>query len=592
MQSSRTLPFSWCFRVGTCLVLGALAAGACGGGAASGGGLGGAGGAGNAPGALCAGDAPYTTGGTAAVALTVDASATGAPWSRFYEGAVATDHANTILSSAYGRNAAAALQKGHDQAGFRYARFHGILNKDIGVYPATAPALATDTPAYDWTRFDQVYDAIMAAGMRPIVEISFTPPALASSPSQNQAQLWYGGVSPNISKPILPPTADASALPTWDHWKKFMADIVTHLESRYGADEVRSNWYFEVWNEATWMYGPGIAGYNELYLNTAQGLLQGDPNIRVGGPADSGGDSPFSIPSLIDFAKAQNVKLDFISYHHYGKDSGADADAGGFLGYKNTLFGMIANKGYTGALINDEWGSTYEAALSRDTEVSASFIAKSMHFIGTDTTTPLPTMYGYWTLSDVYEEINTGAAKAYREGNYGLLLKGDDTVPVSYDLAKPAFNAFRLLHMMTDTTVPVAGGVTDAAMNGVNAVATLAADGSSMQILIYNHTNSFDPTTWEAMSQEQTLVSLAVDKLPFTPKRVLHYIVDHTHSNSHTVWASMGKPVAPSADQWQTLSDASELCYYANTFKGGGHSLTVMFPQYTYSASLIELRRD
>jgi xylan 1,4-beta-xylosidase len=574
-----------------CLSLAAAGmGGACGGGAAKGG-LGGAGGGGNAPGAQCADTAPWTSDGTAAVALAVDASATGTPWSRFYEGAVATDHANTILSSAYGRNAAAALKKGHDEAGFRYARFHGILNSDIGVYPATAPTLATDTPAYDWTRFDMVYDAIMAASMRPIVEISFTPPGIASNPSQNQAQLWYGGVSPNISKPILPPTGDAGALPTWDHWQKFMADIVTHLESRYGADEVRNNWYFEVWNEATWMYGPGIAGYNELYLNTAQGLLKGDPMIKVGGPADSGGDSPYSIPSLIDFAKTNSVKLDFISYHHYGKDSGADADAGGFLGYKNMLFGVIANKGFTGEIINDEWGSTYEAALSRDTEVSASFIAKAIHFIGTDTTTPMPAMYGYWTLSDVYEEINTGAAKAYREGNYGLLLKGDDTIPVSYDLAKPAFNAFRLLHMMTDTTVPVTGGVTDATSDGVNAVATLAADGKSLQILVYNHVNSFDTTTWEAMSQETTLVSLAVDHLPFTPTRVLHYIVDHTHSNSHTVWAAMGKPVAPTADQWQTLSDASELCYYAATWNGG-NSMTVKFPQSTYSASLIELLRD
>jgi hypothetical protein len=199
-------------------------------------------------------------------------------------------------------------------------------------------------------------------------------------------------------------------------------------------------------------------------------------------------------------------------------------------------------------------------------------------------------MYGYWTLSDIYEEINTGASRAYREGNYGLLLKGDDAVPASYDLAKPAFNAFRLLHLMTDTTVPVSGGV-GAGDAGVGAVATLAADGNSMQILVYNHVNSFDITTWEAMSQESTLVSLKIDKLPFTPTRVLHYVVDHTHSNSHTVWAGMGKPVAPSADQWQTLSDASELCYYANTWNGGT-SLTAMFPQYTYSASLIELRRD
>jgi len=148
MQSSRILPFSRGLRMVAWSALASAAFVACGGGG-KGGGLGGAGGAGNAPGVTCGGDAPWTNGGTAAVTLSVDASASGTPWSRFYEGAVATDHANTILSSAYGRNAAASLQKGHDEAGFRYARFHGILNRDIGVYPATAPALATDTPTYD-----------------------------------------------------------------------------------------------------------------------------------------------------------------------------------------------------------------------------------------------------------------------------------------------------------------------------------------------------------------------------------------------------------------------------------------------------------
>jgi xylan 1,4-beta-xylosidase len=284
MTSSRLLPFSFA-------LLCAALADACSsdaGGGGGGGGTGGTGGGGNAPGVLCEGPGPWKTQGSPKVTLTVDAAATGAPWDRFYEGAVATDHANTILSAAWGRNAQGALKKGHDEAGFRYARFHGILNRDIAVYPEVAPATATETPAYNWERFDQVYDAVVAAGMRPIVEISFTPPALASNTAQIQAQLWYGGVSPNISKPIKPPTAEAGALPTWDHWQKFMADIVTHLEEKYGAEEVRANWYFEVWNEASWMYGPGASGYNELYYNTVLGLLRGDPQIKVGGPADSG----------------------------------------------------------------------------------------------------------------------------------------------------------------------------------------------------------------------------------------------------------------------------------------------------------------
>ena len=576
MQSSRVLPFS-------CGLLALL--GACGGGGNK-----------SATGPAVAyncGDAmaaPWTASGTPAVTLTVDAAATGQAWSRFYEGAVATDHANTILSSAWGRNASAALKKGHDLAGFRYARFHGILNRDIAVYPDVAPVLATDTPAYNWDRFNQVYDAVVAAGMRPIVEIGFTPPGLASNTGQIQSQLWYGGVSPNISKPIKPPTADTTAAATWDHWHKFMADIVQHLEARYGVEEVRNNWYFEVWNEATWMYGPGAAGYNELYYNTALGLLAGDPMVKVGGPADSGGNSPNAIPSLIDFAKAHSdIKLDFVSYHHYGKDSGPNSDAGGFVNFKKSLMTLIDSKGFTGEVVNDEWGPGYDPELSRDTEASASFIAKSVHFIGTDTTTRLPTMYGYWTLSDIYEEMNTGMATAYREGNYGLLLKGDVNIPASFDLAKPAFNAFRVLHMMTDTVVPVTGGIGAATDNGVGAVATLASDGNSMQILVYNHYNAFDNATWEAMSQESTMVSLAVSNLPFTPTRVRHYLVDHTHSNSHTVWAAMGKPAMPSEDQWNTLKDASELCYYEATTSGT--SWSVMFPQNTYSVSLIELSR-
>jgi xylan 1,4-beta-xylosidase len=565
MQLSRLLPFS-------CGLLCALAAG-CGGGK---GGTGN-GATGNVTASNC-GDAPapWTQSGTAAVTLSVDGSTAVQPWDRFYEGAVATDHANTILSSAWGRNAQAALKKGHDLAGFRYARFHGILNRDIAVYSEDASGNAV----YDWTRLDMIYDAIMAAGMRPIVEISFMPDALASDPAKIQGQLWYGGQSPNISPPR-----------DWARWQQFMADIVQHLEDRYGIDEVRDHWYFEVWNEATWMYSKGAAGYNELYYNTALGLLAGDPAIKVGGPADSGGNSPNAIPSLIDFSRQHtDIKLDFVSYHHYGKDSGPNSDAGGFVNFKKSLMTLIAGKNFTGEVVNDEWGPGYDPELSRDTEASASFIAKSVHFIGTDTTTRMPTMYGYWTLSDIYEEMNTGTATAYREGNYGLLLKGDVNIPASFDLAKPAFNAFRLLHMMTDMIVPVTGGIANATDNGVGAVATLAADGNSIQVLVYNHLNNFDNATWEATSQQPTLVSLTVHDLPFTPTRVRHYVVDHTHSNSHTVWAGMGKPAMPSADQWDTLNAASELCSY-ETPSDGSNSWTAKFPQNTYSVSLIELSR-
>ena len=117
------------------------------------------------------------------------------------------DHANTLLCTAYGRNSQNALRKAHAQAGFQYVRFHGIFNDDVGVYSEDASGAAI----YDWSRLDAIYDAIVDAGMRPFVEVSFTPSALASTPAQTQTQLWYNGRSPNISPPTGAPTATIGA---------------------------------------------------------------------------------------------------------------------------------------------------------------------------------------------------------------------------------------------------------------------------------------------------------------------------------------------------------------------------------------------
>ncbi len=516
----------------------------------------------------CADAPPWTTNGTPGVELPVDAALLGPAWNRFYERAVASDHANTLLCTAYGRNIQNALRKGHAQVGFEYVRFHGILNDDIGVYSEDA----NGTPVYDWTRFDQVYDAIRDAGMRPIVELSFTPSALASDPSGTQPKLWYNRVYPNISPPK-----------DWTRWQDFMAEIVGHLEQRYGADEVRNHWYFEVWNEPSWMYSLGDNGYNELYENTVRGLLRADPAVKVGGPAGSSGESPTLIKDLIQYANTHGLKLDFISYHRYGGDNGTLADANGMQTFHRRMVTLLRDQGFAGELINDEFGSTSTPDVLRDTEASASFIAKTIHLLGTDADYPPPSTYAHWTISDQYEEIDTGGARAYREGNYGLLLKGDPQHPESFDVAKPAFNAFRLLHRLSDTQVAVSGGTT---ADGVNALATLALDQNSLGILVYHHVagNGADSST-------SSLVSLVVTHLPFAPGpvRVRHFVVDRTHAKSSRAWVDMNKPRLPTPEQWGALRDAAELCYYETTIEVADEPLTLMFPQNVNSVALLEL---
>ena len=103
-----------------------------------------------------------------------------------------------------------------------------------------------------------------------------------------------------------------------------------------------------------------------------------------------------------------------------------------------------------------------------------------------------------------------------------------------------------------------------------NAVATLARRRQHRPSCSTTTSDSFDHAdVGRRCRRQSTLVSLTVPGLPFAPPRVLHYVVDHTHSNSHTVWVGMGKPLMPSADQWAPLRDASELCYYATTASGG-----------------------
>jgi hypothetical protein len=172
-------------------------------------------------------------------------------------------------------------------------------------------------------------------------------------------------------------------------------------------------------------------------------------------------------------------------------------------------------------------------------------------------------MYGYWTLSDIYEEMNTGSALAYREGNYGLLLKGDPNVPASFDLAKPGFNGFRLLHMMTDTVVPVTGGIAAATDNGVGAGRHAGRrrqldPGAGLQPpqrLRHLHLAD-DGQRVDAGVADHQRPAVHADARPALCRRP-H--ATRTRTRCGPTWASRRRP---SAEQWEALRDASELCYF------------------------------
>jgi len=98
--------------------------------------------------------------------------------------------------------------------GFEYVRFHAIFHDEVGLYDEDDAGRAR----YNFSYVDQIYDGLLANGVRPFVELSFMPRKLAAQPAFHA--FWY--------KPIVSPPAD------WKKWGELVGRFAQHLVDRYG----------------------------------------------------------------------------------------------------------------------------------------------------------------------------------------------------------------------------------------------------------------------------------------------------------------------------------------------------------------------
>src|SRR6202167_3411174 len=231
--------------------------------------------------------------------IIVDAKAASHPFPHFWEQMFGSGRAILSLRESYGSDLHAVRQI----TDLSYVRFHGIFNDEVGIYSEDSQR----NPVYNFSYIDQIYDGLLAIGVRPFVEISFMPNQLASSHTLHP--FWY---HPNIAPPK-----------DWRRWDDLIAAFARHLIERYGADEV-AQWYFEVWNEPNldfWAGEPKEATYSRLYDTTAQALKRVSPTLRVGGPATA---QAAWIDRFISHAVETRVPIDFVSTHVYANDLARD----------------------------------------------------------------------------------------------------------------------------------------------------------------------------------------------------------------------------------------------------------------------------
>src|SRR5580704_2193457 len=235
----------------------------------------------------------------AAETIIVDGSAPARPFPHFWEQMFGSGRAILSLREGYRQD----LQAVKQITGFQYVRFHAIFHDEVGVYDEDKQG----QPVFNFSYVDQIYDGLLANGVKPFVELSFMPNKLAASPVYQA--FWY--------KPDVSPPKD------WGRWDDLITAFVQHLIDRYGVDKV-STWYFEVWNEPNldfWAGKPAQQTYWELYDHTALAVKKVDRRLRIGGPATA---QAAWVDAFIQHCAQQKIPLDFVSTHVYANDLAKD----------------------------------------------------------------------------------------------------------------------------------------------------------------------------------------------------------------------------------------------------------------------------
>ena len=414
------------------------------------------------------------------------------------------------------------------ECGFKYIRFHGLLQDELGVYSEDRKG----QPVYNFQYVDALYDAILNTGMKPFVELGFMPQAMASG---EKTVFWWKG---NITPPK-----------DYGKWERLIQTLVKHWTERYGVDEVRQ-WYFEVWNEPNLdiFWSGGQAEYFKLYEVTARAIKSIGADYRVGGPATAGHGW---VPETISFASKNRVALDFITTHDYGvkgigfDETGVqqlflDTEPNAIIGGVRNVRAQIKSSALPRLPLHyTEWSTSYSPRDPvHDSYISAPYILSKLK--GTE---GYADSMSYWTFTDIFEE--NGPVPSPFHGGFGLLnFQG---------LRKPAFYAYQFLNRLGDVE-----------LNSNDADSWVCRSPRGVQLLFWNFTpprtkdsnQVFFKRDQPARDLGQVQISLA--NAPPGTYRMNVYRVGYQVNDVYADYLKLGSPATLSLAQVRELAEKND----------------------------------
>lgn len=460
------------------------------------------------------------------VEMIVDFSGPKSPFPHFWETVIGSEGADFPLRE----DLLSHYQEVKERFGVQYVRFHGILHDSLGVYKEDE----NGTPQFNFEKIGKLYDNLLDIGIRPFVEFSFMPEALASK--DTHIFFWRGNTSPPKD---------------YKKWEALIKAFVEYCVKRYGKKEVR-RWYFEIWNEPNIGFWSGTKeDYWRLYDHAVKAIKEVDSYLRVGGPASAGGEW---VKEILEHCKSKNLAtgessspIDFVSYHGYPTDKGYVVGGKLFEYFGLDFWRELAKLNYEIVKSFDQSGEieihvtewNMSVRLWDIEQCSANGAAYCCQAV--DDVSGYVDTFSYWTVSDIFREM--GFPDKEFHGGFGLI-----TV---HGLKKPKYWAFELLHRLKGPRIPV---FIENPIKGVGAIATRPKDSLALLTwyfdpLYYNSVKDIPlnmpilpkvEETSKNVSQEPVRCKIKLLNLPSGKVKITKAIIDEEHSNILNIAKNLG----------------------------------------------------
>lgn len=476
------------------------------------------------------------------------------PFTHYWSVGVGAGRANEGLRAGWLEH----LQLVKKNCGFRYVRMHGLFHDDMFVYFRKPDGKVV----YNWQYIDELYDRMLAIGVKPFVELGFFPKDMAAENSKTQ-MWWKGYVSVDRNN--------------FGKWHDLIKAFTQHIVDRYGINEVFT-WYFEVWNEPNLTGTGGFfhgtkSDYFRLYKEAVTAIKSIDERLKVGGPATSNfiadhrhdgeildhSQSRFYtqeeinkqqwkgvwIEDFLHYCEKENLPVDFISTHPYPTDYALDPETGrgkGAIRYVHSLKDdiqwlrqQLADSKYPEAEIHlTEW-STGPNSRDRMHDIlppAAYIIKTNLDCIG------LANSLMYWTFTDVFEE--KGGGEEIFHGGFGMInFQG---------LVKPSFHAYRMLNQLGDEKIYYKDPL----------FISRSSKTGKLSAIAFNYPKEYEQTVpsmqnfTNYMNASSKTLDIVLEGL--NPNACFEIeVLDKMHGNVYDAYLNMGAPHSPNIREIEFL---------------------------------------